>query len=53
VFLPNDKVIKLIKLQYLNTVFATAWYSLNGDNWQISDKPNPLALLGDPWSITL
>lgn len=28
VFLPNDRVIKLIKLQYPNTVLATAWYSL-------------------------
>ena len=58
VHLPNDKVIRLIKDRYPRTVLASAWYSAlagNGesDNWQISDKPNPQALLLDPWAITL
>jgi hypothetical protein len=51
--LPNDEVIKTIKQVYPQTVLATAWYSQNGNNWQISDKPNPEALLRDPWAITL
>jgi hypothetical protein len=50
--LPNPKVISLIKGQYPATVLATAWYSSNGDNWQISDKPDPGALLLDPWAVT-
>jgi mannan endo-1,4-beta-mannosidase len=53
VHLPNDKVIQLIKHLYPTTVLATAWYSSDGNNWQISDKPNPQTLLLDPWSITL
>lgn len=52
-YLPNDKVIRLIQQQYPSTVLATAWYSSDGNNWQISDKPDPQALLLDPWSITL
>jgi mannan endo-1,4-beta-mannosidase len=51
--LPNNRVIQLIKQQYPETVLATAWYSSNGNNWQISDKPDPSALLHDPWAITL
>jgi hypothetical protein len=51
--LPNDEVITTIKRDYPNTVLATAWYSQNGNNWQISDKPHPEALLRDPWAITL
>lgn len=42
----------MIKERYPLTVLATAWYSADGDNWQISDKPNPTALLLDPWAIT-
>ena len=57
VHLPNDRVIKLIKDRYPHTVLATAWYSRpfggNGNRWQISDKPNPQALLRDAWAITL
>jgi mannan endo-1,4-beta-mannosidase len=52
VHLPNDKVLRVIKERYPLTVLATAWYSADGDNWQISDKPNPAALLLDPWAIT-
>jgi len=43
----------LIKDRYPHTVLASAWYSALGDNWQISDKPTPQALLLDPWAITL
>jgi mannan endo-1,4-beta-mannosidase len=50
--LPNARVIALIKERYPRTVLATAWYSSNGNNWQISDKPDPAALLLDPWAIT-
>ena len=53
VHLPNDRVIALIKERYPQTVLATAWYSYEGDNWQISDKPQPAALLRDPWAITV
>jgi mannan endo-1,4-beta-mannosidase len=53
VHLPNDKVIRLIKQWYPDTVLATAWYSQEGNNWQISDKPTPQALLLDTWAITL
>ena len=53
VYLPNDRVLALIKQRYPQTVLATAWYSKDGDNWQISDKPRPAALLRDPWSITV
>lgn len=51
--LPNDKVITIIKQDYAQAVLATCWYSSNGNNWQISDKPRPEALLLDPWAITL
>jgi pimeloyl-ACP methyl ester carboxylesterase len=59
--LPNDEVIQVIKAQYPQTVLATAWYSsclssgsamCSKNNWQISDKPFPEALLLDPWAIT-
>jgi Glycosyl hydrolase family 26 len=53
VHLPNDRVIALIKERYPQTVLATAWYSQGGNNWQISDRPQPAALLQDPWAITL
>jgi hypothetical protein len=53
IHVPNDKVIRLIKDRYPHTVLASAWYSALGDNWQISDKPTPQALLLDPWAITL
>jgi len=52
VHLPNDKVIKLIRGRYPDTVLATAWYSTGQNNWQLSDKPEPRALLLDPWAIT-
>jgi mannan endo-1,4-beta-mannosidase len=53
--LPNDRVRQLIKERYPHTVLATAWYSRKDlkNNWQISDKPHPEALLLDPWAITL
>ncbi|MGH3987914.1 MAG: hypothetical protein ACRDTZ_11430, partial [Pseudonocardiaceae bacterium] len=55
--LPNDEVIEIIKERYPQTMLATAWYSSvppqRPNNWQISDKPRPEALLGDPWAITL
>jgi mannan endo-1,4-beta-mannosidase len=50
--LPNARVIQLIKDRYPRTALASAWYSSNGNNWQISDKPDPGALLLHPWSIT-
>jgi mannan endo-1,4-beta-mannosidase len=61
VYLPNDKVIKIIKEDYPLTVLASAWYSQldrtqtppRCNNWQIGDKPNPKALMEDPWAITL
>lgn len=55
VHLPNDKVLKLIKQRYPRTVLATAWYSRKDlkNNWQISDKPHPEALLLDSWAIVL
>ncbi|MDQ1725436.1 MAG: mannan endo,4-beta-mannosidase [Frankiaceae bacterium] len=56
VFLPNDRVIGLIKERYPRTVLATAWYSSFDErvnnHWQISDKRNPQALLLDTWAIT-
>jgi mannan endo-1,4-beta-mannosidase len=51
--LPNQEVIDKIKKDFKRTAIATAWYSSNGNNWQISDKPRPEALLLDPWAITL
>jgi hypothetical protein len=51
--LPNSKVLQLIKDHYPATVLASAWYSSDGNNWQISDKPDPGTLLSDPWAITL
>ena len=51
--LPNGEVIEHIKQTYPRSVLATAWYSSGGNNWQISDKPDPRALLLDPWAITL
>ena len=51
--LPNVRVIQLLKQSYPLAVLATAWYSSNGNNWQISDKPDPEALLLDSWSITV
>jgi mannan endo-1,4-beta-mannosidase len=55
-FLPNQRVIALIKERYPRTVLATAWYSSeDGDvnnHWQISDKSHPEALLLDSWAIT-
>lgn len=51
--LPNGEVIRLVKQTYPRSVLATAWYSSDGNNWQISDKPDPQALLLDPWAITL
>jgi len=51
--LPNGKVIQHIRQTYPRSVVATAWYSSDGNNWQISDKPDPGALLLDPWAITL
>jgi hypothetical protein len=49
-------VIALIKERYPRTVLATAWYSSkDGDvdnQWQISDKSHPEALLLDSWAIT-
>jgi mannan endo-1,4-beta-mannosidase len=56
-FLPNDRVIQLIKDHYPHTALTTAWYSSDdkhaiNNHWQISDKPNPQALLLDPWAIT-
>jgi mannan endo-1,4-beta-mannosidase len=53
VHLPNAKVIHLITARYPDTVLATAWYSSKGNNWQISDKPDPGSLLHHPWAITL
>jgi hypothetical protein len=53
VHLPNSKVIQLIKQRYPNSVLATSWYSSDGNNWQISDKPGPQSLLLDAWAITL
>ncbi len=50
--LPNSRVIQLIKDRYSRCVLATAWYSTNGNNWQISDKPDTEALLLDPWAVT-
>jgi mannan endo-1,4-beta-mannosidase len=55
-FLPNQRVIQLIKERYPRTVLAAAWYSsLDGgvsNEWQISDKADPAALLLDSWAIT-
>lgn len=56
--LPNDEVIQVIRDKYPNTVVATCWYTLTKpdgakNNWQMSDKKNPEALLQDPWAITL
>jgi mannan endo-1,4-beta-mannosidase len=53
IHLPNSRVIQLIRQRYPGSVLATAWYSSNGNNWQISDKPDPQSLLLDPWAITL
>lgn len=53
VALPNDKVMALIRSSYPAAVLATAWYSSGGNNWQISDKPQPAALLLDRWAVTL
>lgn len=50
--LANSEVIQRIKVQYPATVLASAWYSQDGDNWQISDKPDAGALLLDPWAVT-
>lgn len=52
IHLPNNRVIALIKQRYPRCVLATAWYSSDGNNWQISDKPAPKELLLDPWAIT-
>jgi hypothetical protein len=46
------RAYELIKQRYSDTVLTTAWHSQNGNNWQISDKPNPQALLLDTWAIT-
>jgi mannan endo-1,4-beta-mannosidase len=55
VFLPNDRVIQVIKERYPRTALATAWYTTvtnnKSNNWQISDKRNREALLLDPWAI--
>jgi mannan endo-1,4-beta-mannosidase len=51
--LPNSEVIQLVKKTYPRAVLATAWYSSNGNNWQISDKPDRQALLLDSWAITV
>jgi hypothetical protein len=57
-FLPNDRVIGLIKERYPQSVLATAWYTSVdqvvgiSNHWQISDKRNPQALLLDTWAIT-
>jgi hypothetical protein len=56
-FLPNDRVIQLIKDHDPHTALATAWYSSHdtdgiNNNWQISDEPNPQALLLDTWAVT-
>ena len=58
VFLPNDRVIALIKERYPQSALATAWYTSVdqvvgiSNHWQISDKRNPQALLLDTWAIT-
>jgi mannan endo-1,4-beta-mannosidase len=55
-FLPNQRVIALIKERYPRTVLATAWYSSEdggvNNEWQLSDKSHPEALLLDDWAIT-
>jgi hypothetical protein len=51
--LQNDKVRDKFRDAYPDTVLASCWYSSNNNNWQISDKPNPAALLNDPIAIIL
>jgi len=51
--LPNTEVLTTIKSKYPRTVLATCWYTLNNNNYQISDKPQPAVLLGDPSAVTL